>query len=238
MTGSRRALIVVALALAVAGVACGGGGSSTGSSSPASPTPSSTPTSQPSPTVSTVTVYASNDNRVATATSDPKACDTVVQGGVIGAGWTSNEYGTVGTGTVFKFELPSQITGRTISKATLRLSVNGPPTEFPATPQLRLSAFAADWSPSAITWNICTALACHAAGEVLVPAPTASGPLDFDVTAIVANWASGTWNNYGLKLMADQPAPGMMGRIATTWFYSLEYNNTAEERPKLIVEYQ
>jgi hypothetical protein len=38
--------------------------------------------------------------------------------------------------------------------------------------------------------------------------------------------------------MVDQPAPGMMGRIATTWFYSLEYNNTADERPKLIVEYQ
>jgi hypothetical protein len=55
---------------------------------------------------------------------------------------------------------------------------------------------------------------------------------------IVANWVSATWNNYGLRLMVDQPAAGMMGRIATTWFYSLEYNNAADERPKLIVEYQ
>jgi len=238
MTANRRVFVVVAIAFTVAGVACGSGGSSTPPSSPASPTPSSTPTPPPSAAPTSVTVYASNDNRVATATSDPKAIDTVVQGGIIGAGWQSNEYGTVGTGTVFKFDLPSQVTGRTISKATLRLSVNGPPREFPTTPQLRLSAFAADWSPSAITWNICTALACHAAGEALVPAPTANGPLDFDVTTIVANWASGAWHNYGLKLMVDQPAPGMMGRIATTWFYSLEYNNTADERPKLIIEYQ
>jgi len=183
-------------------------------------------------------VYASNDNRVATATSDPKAIDTVVQGDIIGAGWQSNEYGTVGTGTVFKSDLPSQVNGRTIAKATLRLYVSDPPREVLATPQLRLSAFAADWSPSAITWNICTALACHATGEVRVAAPSSPGPLDFDVTTIVANWVSGTWNNYGLRLMVDQPAAGMMGRIATTWFYSLEYNNTADERPKLIVEYQ
>jgi hypothetical protein len=231
MTASRRVFVVVALAFTVAGVACGGGSSSTSSSSP-----SATPAPTPAPT--SITVYASNDNRVATATSDPKAIDTVVQGGIIGAGWQSNEYGTVGTGTVFKFDLPSQVTGRTITKATLRLTVTDPPTEFPARPQLRLNAFASDWSPSAITWNICTALACHATGEALVPAPTGKGPLDFDVTTIVANWVSGTWNNCGLKLMADQPAAGMMGRIATTWFYSLEYNNTADERPKLIVEYQ
>jgi len=238
MTASRRALFVVALAVAFAGVACGGGGSSTSSSPPASPSPSPSQAPTPAPTPTGVTVFATSDNRIATATSDPKACDTVVQGGVIGAGWQSNEYGTVGTGTVFKFELPSQITGRTITKATLRLTVWGPPTEFPARPQLRLSAFAADWISGAITWNICTALACHATGEVLVPAPTGNGPLDFDVTTIVANWVSGTWNNYGLRLMVDQPAPGMMGRIATTWFYSLEYNNTTDERPKLIVEYQ
>jgi hypothetical protein len=85
---------------------------------------------------------------------------------------------------------------------------------------------------------MCTALACHATGEALVPAPTGKGPLDFDVTTIVANWVSGTWSNYGLRLMVDQPAPGMMGRLGTTWSYSLEYNNTADERPKLIVEYQ
>jgi len=162
----------------------------------------------------------------------------VVQGGVIGAGWQSDEYGTVGTGTAFTIDLPSQIIGRTITKATSRLSVSDPPREVPATPQLRLSAFAAEWSPSTITWNIWTALACHAAGEALVPAPTADGPLDFDVSTIVANWVSGTWNNYGLKLMVDQPAPGMMGRLATTWFYSLEHNNTTDERPKLIVEYR
>ena len=238
MTANRRVFVVVALVVASTGFACGGGGSSTGSSSPASPTPTSTPTPPPSTAPTSVTVYASNDNRVATATSDAKAIDTVVQGGVIGAGWQSNEYGTVGTGTVFKFELPSQVNGRTIAKATLRLYVSDPPREVLATPQFRLSAFAADWSPGAITWNICTALPCHAAGEALVPAPTANGPLDFDVTTIVANWASGAWHNYGLKLMVDQPAPGMMGRIATTWFYSLEYNNTADERPKLIVEYQ
>ena len=234
MIGSRR-VVVVGLVLTVGAVACGSG-SSRSSSSPASPSAPSP--SAPAPTSSTITVYASSDNRVSTATSDPEASDHVNQGGAIGAGWQSNEYGTFGMGTVFKVDLPSQITARTITKATFRLTVTDVPTEFPIRPQLRLSAFANDWSPSTITWNICTVLACHAAGEALVPAPTGEGPLDFDVTTVVANWVSGTWSNYGLRLMVDQPSAGMMGRIAGTWFYSLEYYNTAEERPKLIVEYQ
>jgi hypothetical protein len=185
-----------------------------------------------------VTVDASNDHGIFAAADDPKPGDTAVKRGVIGAGWTCNAYETVGTAAVFTFDLPSQVTGRTITRATLRLTVTDPPTEFPAEPQLRLSAFASDWSRSAIAWNICAALAIHAAGEALVPAPTGNGPLDFDVAAILANRVSGTWNNYGLRLMVDQPAPGMMGRLGTTWSYSLEYNNTADERPKLIVEYQ
>jgi len=236
MTGSRRALFVVALAVALAGVACGGG-SSTSSSSPSAPSPSPSQrqprlrrqrVSRCSPRPTTESPRLPVTPRPATPWCKGRHCRGVdlqrVRDGRHGDGLQVRTYVTGH--------------GRTITKATLRLTVWGPPTEFPARPQLRLSAFAADWSPSAVTWNICTALACHAAGEALVQAPTANGPLDFDVTTIVANWASGTWNNYGLKLMVDQPAPGMMGRLATTWFYSLEYNSTTDERPKLIVEYQ
>jgi len=212
---------IVALVVALAGVACGGG---------SSPSPTPAPTS--------LTVYASTDNRVTTATSDPKASDTAVQGGMIAVGWQSNEYGTFGAGTAFRINPPSQIAGRTITKATFRLTVSDPPREVPATPQLRLSAFAAEWSPSTITWNIWTALACHATGEVRVAAQSSPGPLDFDVTTIVQGWASGTVSNYGLRLMVDQPAPGMMGTLGITWFYSLVVSNVQNERPQLLIEYQ
>ena len=133
MTGSRRALYVVALAAAVAGVGCGGG-SSTSSSSPTSPSPPSSSTPPQSTTPSSVTVYASSDIWIGTSNTDPTFNDTVFQRGMIAVGWQSNEYGTVGAGAAFRIELPSQITGRTITKATFRLSVYYPPTEVPATP--------------------------------------------------------------------------------------------------------
>jgi hypothetical protein len=47
------------------------------------------------------------------------------------------------------------------------------------------------------------------AGEVQVASPNSTAPLDFDVTTIVQNWASGSWRNYGLSIMTEPYAdPG------------------------------
>ena len=227
----KRISIVSASLLAVFAAACGGGSTpTTPSSSSVSPTPTPAP--------STVSVYASNDNRVAWFDGDPKVADQSVQGGMIGVGWQSNEYGTVGTGTGFKFDVSSQVAGRTVKKATLRLYVTDPPREFSVRPELRLNAFASGWDPATLSWNVWSALACQTAGEVRLPAPAAAGSLDFDVTTIVQNWASGTWGNYGLRLMVDRPDAGAMGRISTTWFSSLEVYTGSTERPQIVIEFQ
>ena len=101
-----------------------------------------------------------------------------------------------------------------------------------------MNAFASGWDPAVLTWNIWVTLECHATGEAQVPAPSALGALDFDVTTIVQNWVSGSWSNHGLRLMVNQPDAATVPRLATTWFQSLEVYEIATERPQLIVEYQ
>ena len=157
----------------------------------------------------------------------------------MGAGWQSNQYVTeVGMGTAFRFDLPSEVAGHTVTKAVLRLHVDSVPTDFVVRPELRVNAFASAWDPNALTWNIWKDLPCQTTGEVRVPAPSSLGPMDFDVTTIVASWASGAWSNDGLKVWVDKPGPGQWGRIAGTWFRSLTYNDSPTERPQLVVDVQ
>jgi hypothetical protein len=229
-----KAIGTVGRVLVMSFAAACGGGTPTAPSSPSAPA-----TTTPTPTPSTVTVYASNDNRVAWVPDDPKTAETVVQGGVVGVGWQTNEYGTVGTGGALKFDFASQTAGRIVKKATFRLYVTDvPPPEVTVRPQIRVNAFASPWDPAALTWNIWAALECHATGEAQAPAPSGLGALDFDVTTIVQNWASGTWPNYGLKLMVDKPDPAMMPRIGGTWFQSLEVYSASTARPQIIIEFQ
>jgi hypothetical protein len=52
------------------------------------------------------------------------------------------------------------------------------------------------WNPATVTFNTLPTL--YGAGAWGFPAPTAAGEQLLDVTAIVRNWASGTWTNNGL----------------------------------------
>jgi len=77
------------------------------------------------------------------------------------------------------------------------------------------------------------------AGEAQAAAPSDMGtPLDFDVTTIVRNWASGLWSNYGLMVMVDESYPGYTPSNGLTGFQSLESARTPNERPQLIIEFQ
>jgi len=150
--------------------------------------------------------------------------------------------------SALKFDLPSQVTGRTVTKATLRLyasevrkdltwvNPNGPTSSM--TIQLRVSAFASNWDPASLSWNVWESLGTQGAGEAVATAPNTLKAVDFDVATIVRNWAAGTWPNFGMKLAADlYPDPGVDSYGITNFYSSVRYN-TSDQRPQLIVEYQ
>jgi hypothetical protein len=163
----------------------------------------------------------------------------------LGVGWQYDDippYGrhTAGFASTLKFDLGSQTAGRTLTKATLRLRVSTIRQDFAITPQILVNAFTGDWNPATLTWNNCMGLGIHTPGEVQAAAPSTVGSLlDFDVTTIVRNWASGAWANYGLRLWVNQhPDPGGRPSVGTTYFDSLETASEPIHRPQLIIEYQ
>jgi hypothetical protein len=151
-------------------------------------------------------------------------------------------------GSALKFDIPSQLIGRTVTKATLTLYVedlrgditsanpDGPTASMSI--QLRASAFMDNWDPASLSWNVWASLGVQSAGEGLADAPNQKGPVNFDFTAIVRNWASGTWPNRGIKLAADlYPDPGARSFGVTT-FCSPSTPPPPCQRPQLVIEYQ
>lgn len=240
-------IVATALVLIVA-LACGGGSSSS-SSAPSAP---STPTPPPTPT--TITVYAAYDKLVTMKSWDPEQANMVAlddQWFSVGWNYFDGSILTPPQGRVFrsemaavKFDLPTQVIGRTVTKTTLRLYlasstyISGVRRDLKVRPQIKVNAFTQSWDPKTLTWNIWSALGTQSTGEVSVPAPDTNAlPLYFDVTTVVRNWASGAWGNDGLKLSTPQyPDPGYESAAGTT-FQSVGHYNTPEQRPQLIIEY-
>jgi len=237
MTANRRALWVVAAALSGAlgplfAVGCGGGSSS----SPSTPS---------APTGGTVTVYVSSERSVDPSSARMEPVSYYISVGQVFRTAQGGRYATT-TASALKFDLPAQITGRTVNKATLRLTVyevrrdiewNGPTATMDI--QLRANAFMSDWDPASLSGSVWASLGYQNAGESRAAAPNSlAPPVDFDVTTIVRNWASGAWKNYGLRLAADTYSdPGGDSYGISNFYSSARYERT-EQRPQLIIEYQ
>ena len=150
------------------------------------------------------------------------------------------------TASALKFDLPAQITGRTVTKATLRLTVyevrsdiqrSGPTATMAI--QLRASALATDWEPASLSWDVWASLGYQSDGEARAAAPNSlEPPVGLDVTTIVRNWASGAWKNYGLRLAADTYTDPGGDSYGISNFYSSARNERPEQRPQRIIEYQ
>jgi hypothetical protein len=150
------------------------------------------------------------------------------------------------TASALKFDLPAQITGRTVTKATLRLTVyevrrdiqwNGPTATMDI--QLRANAFTSDWDPASLSWNVWASLGYQSDGEARAAAPNGlAPPVDCDVTTMVRNWAPGAWKNYGLRLAADTYSDPGGDSYGMSGFYSSVKYDKPDQRPQLIIEYQ
>jgi hypothetical protein len=137
----------------------------------------------------------------------------------------------------------SSISGKTINMATLKLYPFIAPTAGPAS--YSVNAIGADWNPTTITWS--SSLALNGFYWVEDGATThailnnTTNPLTWDLTAIVQNWADGTWTNYGLVVSDlynppynDCPDNAEFRGIA---FWSSEYYDFTFDRPKLFIEW-
>jgi hypothetical protein len=190
-----------------------------------------------------IAVLPAYDNYVSYSSADPNVANTVFPSGDLPVG-VDFFYSLVGWDFLFwasalYFNCDSQIAGRNISKATLRLYVYLLRGEFSITPQIRLSAFATAWNPNTLTYNIYENMYIYNDGQSVKDAPvSAVVPFDFDVTYIVQQWASGNWPNYGFLL--DPLNYQNLGdtSLQATSFQSLEEYYNLNQRPQLIIEFQ
>jgi hypothetical protein len=191
----------------------------------------------------TLTAFAAYDNTVIFSSSDASMANTVYGNSPLAVGYDFQSrpsgYDYAVSVAAVRFDVQSQIQGRGIARATLRVFVHTLRGDLSAMPLIRVNAFASDWNPFILTWNALQTLQIQAADAVTLPAPSsAAAPLDFDVTAIVRNWASWTWGNYGFQLYPlNHSYPGTTS-LQTTLFQSLESFHIADERPQLIIEFQ
>ena len=192
-----------------------------------------------------ITAYPSYDNAVMTSSLDGTLANKVFSNSQLGVGWefyynAMYGYDDTGAASAIKFNVQSQISGRSIAKATLRLYVYALRGDFSVTPQIIVNAFQSDWNPGTLTWNTWMNLLHYTTGQASQNAPSSSSqPLDFDVTTIVKNWASGAWPIYGFNVYSVGPYyPGYTPSLQITYFQSLEYYSAANQRPQLIIVFQ
>jgi hypothetical protein len=191
----------------------------------------------------TLIAFAAFDNSVMFSSSDASMANSVFGSSPLAVGYdfqakpSGYDY-AVGMAAI-RFDVQSQIQGRGIARATLRVFVHTLRGDLSAMPLIRVNAFASDWNPFILTWNALQTMQVQDAGAATLPAPSSSAtPLDFDVTTIVRNWASWTWGNYGFQLTPlNHSYPGTTS-LQTTLFQSLESYRSADERPQLIIEFQ
>ena len=191
-----------------------------------------------------ITAYATYDNTVLYQSLIPAAANTVYATGSFAVGydyyWSMwGGYDLQIAAAAIYFNVQSQIQGRNIASATLRIYAYILRGEFSFTPRIRVRAFASNWSPSTLTYNIYTGMQVYNSGIWYAYAPSTSVvPVEFDVTTIVRNWASGSFNNYGFDLSGvDHYYPGSTS-LQTTNFQSLETYYSSNQRPQLYIVFQ
>jgi len=194
---------------------------------------------------SVIQAYPSADNVVQNSTADASKANQVVSNYPVTVGcWFSYTFDGIYLFnwcffSLLKFDVQSQIQGRTIKKATLRLHVYQLRGDIAQSPQLRLSAMASYWNPATITFNSYKNMQIYLSGQVVKYHPNSSVlPIDFDVTTIVQSWANGTMYNYGFTIEPYNVIFPGYSSYQTTDFQSLEYWWNSTQRPLLIVEFQ
>jgi len=188
---------------------------------------------------SSLEAFASADNVLIYSTMDSSKATTVYRTGELGVGidWVYGDpfNSWVVSSTALKFDVQSSIAGRQIARATLTLW----PTVLPADwdTKYQAAAFAGSWNSTSITFQNQPNYFLSGIATANLPTTTVL-PVEWDVTAIVRNWANNTWANNGFLLRDQNDVfPGYTAFRATD-FYSSDWYDDSNHRPKLVIEFQ
>lgn len=188
------------------------------------------------------TILAQYDNLLEYSDADAAAANTVYSNtdDVVGYNYVYDAFGGYSLNafaSLLQFTLPSQIQGKTVVQATLRLYEYALPGDFSGTYEAVpvLSA----WDPSTVTWNSAGNLSYGNSLAVPFTALTSTAvPLEIDVTAMVQSWANGSIPNDGIALFpTNLSAPGYTS-LQAVGLESLEYYLDPTHRPQLYIKYQ
>lgn len=191
---------------------------------------------------SEITIYASEDNTLITGSADASLANTIFRtGGIeVGCNFSILPFGEeyVCGEALMRFPVQAQIAGRTIVSAELRLYARGIAPDQGTS--FRLGAVARTWSTTNVTFNsFHNGAEVYLSNQVERPAPTtATLPYTFDVTAIVRNWANGSFVNNGLLLWDTVAAFPPLSLLRSVSFDSADSFADPVERPQLIIRLQ
>ena len=138
--------------------------------------------------------------------------------------------------TLLRFDIDATISGKQIRKAVLRLfpySLAGDfETEYWVCPS------AVDWNPLTATWNNAKNMFPGTCAQIDPPRNT-EFPSEWDVTATVQSWASGSLPNNGFIVYDPKlECIPYFTPIRITNFESSEAYNSLDRRPQLYIEWE
>jgi hypothetical protein len=136
--------------------------------------------------------------------------------------------------SLLKFDV-STLSGKTIDKATMRLTVEDPVPVSATRANWHIEALSAPWSPATVTYNNFLEQAYQGSRIDLIPPYAAGETHEIDVTSIVQNWANGTWDNNGLFLGPSSVLFPCAEELDAFGFYSL--GDPGQRGPALVVTY-
>lgn len=212
----------------------------------ASPTPySSVSTVVVTSTDNVHTFYASYTNLLRFSSTDSAIANRVDTSSDLSAG-SYFYFGATGgydynhSASLLSFDVQSMIALKTILEAKLILYPRSLPRD--SLGRYKVAATTNGWVHSRITWNTWFRSGNYYASittDFAAPSTT-DGPFQIDVTAIVQNWARGTWAAKGFLVWTpDQRSPDPpveLHRVAT--FESNDSYTNLSRRPQLFVRYR
>lgn len=190
----------------------------------------------------TKTFTASTDSLLLNSSTNSALADTNYSSGEnsVGCNWTYSsltgisEY--VCSMSLIYFSVDTTISGKTINKATLKLSVDVLPVNYLA--DYQLWAIAANWFPASVTWNS-RPLIYTSSSKIFGQPITTALPLAIDVTTIVSKWADGSWSNFGFMLEdAYYLNPFQVALQASSFCSRESCGGGITYYPQLVIEYQ
>ncbi len=194
----------------------------------ATPSPSATPSPLPSPTRPVLTFLSAADSYV----NQNQANSNYGTATTMTVRSDSGGYPDTNHRSFVRFDASSIPSGATIQTATARLYLATAPT---ASRTYNIHRVTASWIESgagSITWNNAPSVA-GSATDAIATGTTSGVWLEWDVTADVQGFVSGTYDNYGWRVR-DQTESSGTARQST--FRTREYTGTTYD-PQLVVVY-